>query len=48
MVQKVIIDVGIRFTAQAQNIWDLGPMSPIQKICREWVEELGLNEFDNG
>ena len=26
---------------------DLGPKSPIQWICREWVRKLGSNELDN-
>ena len=28
--------------AQAQSIWNLGPMSQIQWIYSEWVKELGL------
>ena len=39
--------VGSRFAAQVQNVWDFGPVSPIQQICREWVEELSSNDFDN-
>ena len=27
---------------------DLDPADPLQWICREWVQELGFNEFDNG
>ena len=37
--------IGSQFLAQAQKIWD---MSPIQWICREWVEEIGINELNNG
>ena len=40
--------VGSRFGAQAQKVWGLGPMSPKQWICREWVKELGPSELDNG
>jgi len=40
--------VGTQFEAQAQNICNLGPMSPIQWICRECVKEQGPNELDNG
>ena len=43
-----MISVVSRFSAKAQGVLDLGPMSPEQKICREWVEELGPNELDNG
>ena len=39
--------VGSQFGAEAQIVWCLGPMSPIQWICREWVKELGLSELDN-
>ena len=28
-------------------LMDLGPMSQIQWICREWVGKLGYNEFGN-
>ena len=28
--------------------WDLGPTDSLQWICREWVQELDFNEFDNG
>ena len=31
--------VGSQFGAQALNVWGLGPMSPIQWICREWVQD---------
>ena len=44
----IYISVGSWFMVQAQIIWGLGPMSPIQWICREWVKELGPNELDNG
>ena len=27
--------------------WDLGPVDQLQWICREWIQELGFNEFDN-
>ena len=40
-----MVIVGLQFEAQAQIIWGLGPMSPIQWICREWVKELSPNEF---
>ena len=26
---------------------NLGPKSPTQRICREWVGKLGFNESDN-
>ena len=42
-----MIYVGSRFEIQAQIILGLGPMCPIQYICRELVKELGPNEFDN-
>ena len=44
----IYIYVGSQFEAQARNIWSLGPMSPIQWICRKWVKELSPNELDNG
>ena len=44
----IYIYVGSQFIAQAQKIWDMSPVSPIQWICREWVEELGINELNNG
>ena len=40
-----MITVGSQFVAQAQKIWD---MSPIQWICRELVDELGINKLNNG
>ena len=39
--------LGSQFKAQAQNVWSLSPMSPIQWICREWVKELSPNELDS-
>ena len=42
------MDVGSQIEAQAQNVWSLSPMSPIQWIYREWVKELGPSELDNG
>ena len=27
---KPLIIVGAQFTVQAQDVWDLGPMSPVQ------------------
>jgi len=41
-------NVGSQFETQAQNVWSLGPRSPIQWICKEWVKELGSNKLDNG
>lgn len=35
-------DAGSQFVTQAQKVWDMSPMSPVQLICREWVKELGL------
>ena len=32
------------FGIQVQNVWSLGSMSPIQLICREWVENSSLSE----
>jgi len=43
-----MVIVRTQFMAQAQDVWDLGLMSPVQLICREWVKELGRNELDNG
>ena len=43
-----MITVGSQFVAQAQKIWDMSPMSPIQWICRELVDELGINKLNNG
>ena len=37
--------VGTRFSAQAQNVWDLGPVNPVQQIYREWVKELGFSAW---
>ena len=45
---KPTVIVGSQFAVQAQNVWSLCPMSPIQWICREWVKELGPNELKNG
>ena len=44
----IIEIVGPQFVAQAQNVWDFGPVSPVQLICREWVEKLDFSELDNG
>ena len=44
----IYIYVGTRFAAQAQNVWNLDPVSLVQEICREWVKELGFCELDNG
>ena len=44
----IIIIVGSQFTAQVQVIQSLGPVSPLQWIYREWVEELSPKEWDNG
>ena len=41
--KNISIDiVGSRFVTQAQKSWVMSPMSPLQKICREWVKELGF------
>ena len=40
---------GLDFRTRPKSEWDLGPkVNPIQRICREWVKEVGFNEFDNG
>ena len=44
----LMVTVGSQFVAQAQKIWDMSPMSLIQWICRELVDELGINELNNG
>ena len=44
----IYIYIGLQFAAQVQIIWDLGPMSPIQWICREWVKKLSPKELGNG
>ena len=36
------------FGLGTKSEWDLDPADPVQWICREWVKELGFNEFDNG
>ena len=33
--------------SKPKGLKDLGPKSPIQWICREWVRKLGFNELDN-
>ena len=38
-----MIIVGSRFSSQAQDAWNLKPVSPIQWICKEWAKELGFN-----
>ena len=43
-----MVVVGSQFVAQAQKVWDPGPVNPVQWICREWVEELSINELNNG
>ena len=35
--------VGSRFSALAQDVWDLWPVSPVQWICKEWAKELGFS-----
>ena len=40
--------VRTRFAAQAQSMWNLGLVSPVQQICGEWVKELNPNELNNG
>ena len=35
------------FQAGPISEWDLGSADPLQWIYREWVQELGFNEFDD-
>ena len=41
----IIIIVGTRFADQVQGVWNLGPVSPIQQICKEWVKKLGFSAW---
>ena len=45
MIIIIIIIVRTRFADQAQGVWDLGPVSPIQQICKEWVKKLGFSAW---
>ena len=44
---SIVKGVGSQFGAQVQNVWSLGPTSPIQWIYREWVGNLELSELDD-
>ena len=35
---------GLDFRTRPMDGWDLGPADPLQRICREWVQELGFDE----
>ena len=41
-----MVGVGSQFGGQAQNVWNLGVINPIQWIYREWVENLDLSELN--
>ena len=46
-VHNILCRVAI-FRLGPKSEWGLGPVDPVQWICKELVKELGFNEFDNG